>query len=53
MADNGLNMSDLLISKGTQLIIPSFSREKQQFSKKQFSFPITMMKDLLEYILKI
>ena len=52
MADNGFNMSDLLISKGSQLIIPSFLREKQRFSKKRFSFPI-IMKELLEDKLKI
>ena len=34
MADNGFNISDLLISKGSQLIIPPLLREKQQFSKK-------------------
>ena len=34
MADKGLNISDLLISKGSQLIIPPFLREKQRFSKK-------------------
>ena len=34
MADKGFNMSELLISKGSQLIIPPFLREKQRFSKK-------------------
>ena len=41
MADKGFNISDLLRSKGSQLIIPSFwernndfQREKQRFSKK-------------------
>ena len=34
MADKGFKISDLLISKGSQLIIPPFLREKQQFSKK-------------------
>ena len=34
MVDKGFNISDLSISKGSQLIIPPFLREKQQFSKK-------------------
>ena len=34
MADKGFNISDLLISKGSQLIIPRFLREKQRFSRK-------------------
>ena len=34
MADKGFNISDLLISKGSQLIISPFLREKQRFSKK-------------------
>ena len=34
MADKGFNISDLSISKGSQLIILLFLREKQQFSKK-------------------
>ena len=34
MADKGFNISDLLTSKGSQLIIPPFLREKQRFSKK-------------------
>ena len=34
MADKGFNISDLLISKVSQLIIPPFLREKKQFSKK-------------------
>ena len=33
MADKGFNISDLLISKRSQLIIPPFLREKQRFSK--------------------
>ena len=33
MADKGFNISDLLISKELQLIIPLFLREKQPFSK--------------------
>ena len=33
MADKGFNIN-LLISKGSQLIIPPFLREKQRFSKK-------------------
>ena len=34
MADKGFNISNLLISKGSQLIIPPFLREKQRFSQK-------------------
>ena len=34
MANKGSNISDLLISKESQLIIPPFLREKQLFSKK-------------------
>ena len=34
MSDKGFNISDLLISKGWQLIIPPFLKEKQRFSKK-------------------
>ena len=34
MADKGFNISVLLISKGPQLSIPPFLREKQRFSKK-------------------
>ena len=34
MADKGFKISDLLISKGSQLIIPPFLKEKQRFSKK-------------------
>lgn len=33
MADKGFNISDLLISKGSKLIIPPFLRGKKQFSK--------------------
>ena len=36
MVDKGPNISDLSISKGLQIIIPPFQREKQQFSKKNF-----------------
>ena len=34
MADKGFSISDLLISKESQLIIPPFLREKKRFSKK-------------------
>ena len=34
MADKGFNISDLIISKGSQLIISPFLREKQRSSKK-------------------
>ena len=34
MADKGFNISDLLISKGSQLIIPPFLKEQQRFSEK-------------------
>ena len=34
MADKGFNISDLLLSKGSQLIIPPFLHEKGRFSKK-------------------
>lgn len=34
MADKGFNISDLLISRGSKLIIPPFLRDKGKFSKK-------------------
>ena len=34
MADKGFNISDLLVSKGSRLIIPPFLRDKNRFSKK-------------------
>ena len=34
MADKGFNISDLLVSKGSRLIIPPFLCEKGRFSKK-------------------
>ena len=34
MADKGFNISDLLVSKGSRLIIPPFMRDKNKFSKK-------------------
>ena len=35
MADKGFNISDLLVCKGSQLIIPPFVRDKGKFSKKR------------------
>ena len=34
MADKGFNISDLLVSKGSRLIIPPFLRDNNRFSKK-------------------
>ena len=34
MADKGFNISDLLVSKGSKLIIPPFLLDKGKFSKK-------------------
>ena len=36
MADNGFNISDLLVFKGSRLIISPFLRNKNRFSKKNF-----------------
>ena len=34
MTDKGFNISDLLVSEGSRLIIPPFLRDKRKFSKK-------------------
>ena len=34
MADKGFNISDLLVSKGSSFVIPTFLRDKNRFSKK-------------------
>ena len=34
MADKGFNISDLLVSKGSRLIIPPFLKDKTRFSKR-------------------
>ena len=36
MAEKGFNISDLLVSKGSRLIIPPFLRDKNRFSKKNY-----------------
>ena len=36
MTGKGFTVNDLLISKGSQLIIPPFLRKKQRFSKKNY-----------------
>ena len=39
MADKGFNISDLLVSEGSRLIIPPFLRDKNRFSKKYCKTP--------------
>ena len=34
MADKGFNISDLLVGKGSKLIIPPFLRDKNRFTKR-------------------
>ena len=36
MADKRFNISDLLVSKGSRLIIPPFLRDKNRFPKKNY-----------------
>ena len=36
MADKGFNIHDLLVSKGSRLIIPPVLRDKSRFSKKNY-----------------
>ena len=44
MADKGFNISDLLVSEGSRLIIPPFLRDKNRFSKKHCKPPSNVAK---------
>ena len=44
MADKGFNISDLLVSEGSRLIIPPFLRDKNRFSKKYCKPPSNVAK---------
>ena len=44
MTDKGFTVNDLLISKGSQLIIPPFLKKKQQFSKNNYKKTLDIAK---------